>query len=91
MVVLMQIEIIHITAAGDVVSDVVEVAQGTTVLQAVQKSGILRRVGKDAVAGFGIYGRVVESTVRVRDGDRVELYRSLVCDPKLMRRKRANK
>jgi uncharacterized protein len=39
----------------------------------------------------GIYGRVVPPGTIVRDGDRVEIYRPLVADPKELRRARAAK
>ncbi|MDP9064683.1 MAG: RnfH family protein [Pseudomonadota bacterium] len=42
-------------------------------------------------AAVGIYGRRVDSTHVLSDGDRVELYRPLVADPKLARRARARR
>lgn len=37
----------------------------------------------------GVFGERVEREHRLRDGDRVELYRSLVMDPKTARKRRA--
>lgn len=41
--------------------------------------------------GMAIHGETVASGHRLRDGDRVELLRSLVVDPKEARRRRAGK
>lgn len=38
---------------------------------------------------FGIFGRLVDATTPLRDGDRVEIYRPLKVDPKEARRRRA--
>ena len=38
---------------------------------------------------YGIYGRLVTPTTLLRDGDRIELLRSLVADPMDQRRRRA--
>lgn len=40
-------------------------------------------------AKVGIFGRVVSMNATLRDGDRVEIYRPLVSDPKETRRRRA--
>jgi uncharacterized protein len=37
----------------------------------------------------GIFGRVASRDMKLSDGDRVEIYRPLVEEPKLARRKRA--
>ena len=37
----------------------------------------------------GIFGRLVPMNGSLRDGDRVEIYRPLVCDPRETRRRRA--
>jgi hypothetical protein len=37
----------------------------------------------------GIWSREAQATTRLREGDRVELYRELKADPKDMRRRRA--
>lgn len=68
-----------------------EVEEGTTARQAVERSGVLQRFPEIdlARAGLGIFGRVVAPDTRLRDGDRVEIYRSLIADPKDARRTRA--
>jgi len=40
-------------------------------------------------AKVGIFGKVAAMTTVLSDGDRVEIYRPLIADPKEVRRKRA--
>jgi putative ubiquitin-RnfH superfamily antitoxin RatB of RatAB toxin-antitoxin module len=40
-------------------------------------------------APIGIFGRLVERSQRLNEGDRVEIYRSLAIDPMTARRRRA--
>ena len=73
----------------DVVS--LEVPPGTTVIEAIRRSGIGARhpeVGPVPQA-LGIHGRSVTPETVLRAGDRVEIYRPLVADPKQARRRRA--
>ena len=68
-----------------------EVTDGTTARQAIERSGILQRFPEIdlARAGLGIFGRVVAPDTPLRDGDRIEIYRPLIADPKQARRTRA--
>jgi len=70
-----------------------KVAEGSTALEAAQQSGISERFGGIDLdkAKFGIFGKAVKSTQVVRDGDRVEIYRPLIADPKEVRKVRAAK
>lgn len=70
---------------------VCNVAEGTTVRQSVIASGILQahpEIDLDN-ADFGIWSERVAQDCKVQDGDRVEIYRQLIADPKTARRKRA--
>jgi putative ubiquitin-RnfH superfamily antitoxin RatB of RatAB toxin-antitoxin module len=73
----------------------VEVEEGTTMLDAVRRSGIESHFsGLDPEqTDMGIFGKVVKSPAEhvLRDGDRVELYRPLKIDPKQARLNRARK
>jgi putative ubiquitin-RnfH superfamily antitoxin RatB of RatAB toxin-antitoxin module len=42
-------------------------------------------------APVGIFGRAVPRNTPVRDGDRIEIYRPLVADPKQARRQRSSR
>ena len=65
---------------------------GATVAEAVQQSGIAALFPEIDMPSskFGIFGRRAESTAVLAPGDRVEIYRDLVMDPKMARRLRAN-
>lgn len=66
---------------------------GATVEQAILVSGLLElRDDIDLkVNKVGIYSRPVKLHDPVHDGDRVEIYRPLIADPKELRRQRAEK
>jgi uncharacterized protein len=71
----------------------VKLPPGASVLQAIEASGILDQfpaidLTKNKV---GIFGKLARLDAVLRDKDRVEIYRSLVADPKEARRKRALK
>ncbi len=70
-----------------------EVPPQATVRQAIEQSGLLAEfplidLTTDKV---GVFSQVVKLDDSLREGDRVEIYRSLVADPKEMRRERAAK
>ena len=68
----------------------VEIAANSTVAEAIRASGILDELPTGFVAsGIGIFGRIVTPATHLRAGDRIELYRPLLADPKDSRRRRA--
>ncbi len=69
------------------------VPPGTTVEQAIRRSGILERhpeidLNSQAV---GVFGVVVERERLLEPRDRVEIYRPLLVDPKEVRKQRAQR
>lgn len=64
-------------------------APGATVADALQASGLLARHGLllDGLA-VGVWGRACALDLRLRERDRVEIYRPLQVDPKEARRQR---
>jgi putative ubiquitin-RnfH superfamily antitoxin RatB of RatAB toxin-antitoxin module len=76
---------------GAVTEIEVRLAAGATVADAIEHSGIAARLqGKDiAGAPVGIFGKRVRRDTPLSDGDRIELYRRLIADPKRARRRRA--
>lgn len=66
---------------------------GTTLEQAVQLSGILEQFPEIDLTQnkAGIFGKIAKADTELREKDRVEIYRSLIADPKESRRKRAEK
>ena len=69
----------------------VELADVATVEEAVMASGLLALVPELQLESMrvGIWNRNAKLDTAVRDGDRVEVYRPLVIDPKEARRIRA--
>ena len=69
-----------------------EVPPGASVADAVAQSGLADRPGIAAAAlEFAIHGRRVRRDTPLADGDRVELTRPLLADPKQARRARARR
>ena len=69
----------------------VEVPRTATVADAIAAARVAQRFPELDVAALevGIWSRVASRATRLREGDRVELYRALKADPKSMRRARA--
>lgn len=67
-----------------------EVNVGCTAGMAVQRSGLLQDMPQTVVDTLvlGVWGRKVSGNHMLRQGDRVELYRPLLVDPKVARRER---
>ncbi len=70
-----------------------DVPPGTTVEQVIRACGILARFPEIDVsqAAVGIFGERAALADVVEQGDRVEIYRPLIADPKETRRRRARK
>lgn len=64
---------------------------GATVADALAASGLAEVPGvpDPAHCAVGVWGEVAERGRRLRDGDRVEIYRPLVTDPREARRRAA--
>lgn len=68
-----------------------ELAEGATVADALREARVAENHPGLAQAAVGIWARRVERTQRLRDGDRVEVYRELQADAKAQRRERARR
>ena len=68
-----------------------EVPQGTTALQAIELSGITQRFPEIDMNNLklGIFGKLKKPDQVLAAGDRVEIYRPLIADPKEVRKQRA--
>jgi len=65
--------------------------EGMTAQQAIETSGMVQRFTDIdmAVNDVGIFSKPCKLDTELRAGDRVEIYRPLIADPKEVRRKRA--
>jgi len=68
-----------------------DLAAGSTIADAIARSGIAGMFeGLDLDTDkVGIFGQQAAMQQELRDGDRVEIYRSLIADPKEIRRQKA--
>ena len=87
-----EITVTVVYALPDEVTEIeVHLVEGATVAEAIERSGIAAEIrGADiAEMPVGIFGKRVRRDAMLGDGDRVELYRRLIVDPKAKRRRRA--
>jgi putative ubiquitin-RnfH superfamily antitoxin RatB of RatAB toxin-antitoxin module len=88
----MQVEVAYAGPEGQWLV-ALELDAGATVSEAIERSGIRARlpalpIGDDNV---GVFSRSCRLDDALADGDRVEIYRPLLADPKEARRRRAAK
>jgi putative ubiquitin-RnfH superfamily antitoxin RatB of RatAB toxin-antitoxin module len=67
-----------------------EVPEGSTLAEAIERSGILTRcpqidLKKNKV---GIFGKIAKLSTPLNEGDRVEIYRPITVDPKTVPRRK---
>ncbi len=70
----------------------IEVRPGTTVREAIAQTGVLAKCPEIdlAVNQVGIFGKLTKLDQALADGDRIEIYRPLIADPKEARKRRAS-
>ena len=64
-----------------------------TVAMAIRRSGLLDQCPSLSMATLvvGVYGKRVALDALLSEGDRIEIYRPLQCDPMTARRRRVNR
>ncbi len=69
----------------------VELAEGATLADALLASGLHQRFVEidPETATVGVFGKLAPRSTPLHEGDRVEVYRPLIADPKAVRRQRA--
>ena len=85
-----RVEVVYALQDEQVVA-AVELESGATVADALIASGLRERIpgGLPEEPDVGIWGVRVSPGTKLQDGDRVEICRPLVADPKQARRRRA--
>lgn len=88
-----QVVVCYSPAPRQVLEWPVQLPEGATVRDAVLASGWREACGAQDVVDLdvGVWGRRCTLAQAVRDGDRVEIYRPLLVDPKVARRERFRK
>ncbi|CRI65833.1 conserved hypothetical protein [Thiocapsa sp. KS1] len=68
-----------------------EVRIGTTVREAIEQSAVIAKCPEIDLAAnqVGIFGKLTKLDQVLEDGDRIEIYRPLIADPKEARKRRA--
>jgi uncharacterized protein len=86
---MVHVELAYSATARQVEVVALDLPAASTVGDALQASGLLERHGLvPGAVQCGVWGRRCPMSQVLRDGDRVELYRSLTVDPKEARRLR---
>ncbi|BAE51423.1 RnfH family protein [Paramagnetospirillum magneticum] len=69
----------------------IDVPEGTTVKEAIQKSGILNQFPEIDLETqkVGIFGKAAALDAVVEEGARIEIYRPITVDPKTVKRRAA--
>ncbi len=69
----------------------VKIPEGSSIEQAIFESGILLQYPEIDMKNFavGVFGKVLKKDKLVKSGDRIEIYRPLIQNPKEARRNRA--
>jgi hypothetical protein len=87
-----EVEVVYALARGhDAVT--LRVSAHATLREAITASGILERHTEIDLARcrIGVFGKIRRPDDRVAPGDRIEIYRPLLMDPKEARRRRARR
>ena len=84
----MECEVVFAPSSDEQIIISVKVEKGMVVKEAIRRSGII--VSQDSV--IGIFGQKVDpNTTIVQEGDRIEIYRPLMIDPKQERLRRGER
>ncbi|MFO7919665.1 MAG: RnfH family protein, partial [Nioella sp.] len=86
---MIQVEVAYARPERQVILPVMLPA-GSTIEQAIEQSGIVGEFPEIDLSQnkVGIFGKLSKKTAELKAGDRVEIYRPLLADPKEVRRRR---
>lgn len=76
---------------GDQALEQLRVAADSTIESVIRQSGLLERFTEIdlSVNKVGVFGKAAKLDATLNEGDRIEIYRPLIADPKEARKKRA--
>ncbi len=87
---LITVEIAYALAEQQVIITI-QIPPQSTIENAIQASGILQKFPEIdlKINKVGIFGKLAKLETSLRHMDRIEIYRALIADPKIVRRNRA--
>lgn len=87
---LIKVEVAYATPSEQLIFEL-NVAAETTVEEIIKASGVMEKFADIdlAVNKVGVFGKLTKLGNTLREGDRIEIYRKLIADPKEVRRQRA--
>ena len=88
---MLPVEVVYAPLEGDAMHTTHAFHTGMTVADALTASGVFERYAEADKLSVGVFSRVVALDTLLKPGDRVEIYRPLLSDPKEKRRKRVKK
>ncbi len=88
---MVNVELVFVTLDQTTVHQHLSLAAGATVADALVASGIINQYPEVGSLPVGIFSKLVTRDTPLSSGDRVELYRPLMIDPKEKRRQRSLK
>ena len=88
---MVHVELILVLTENTIVHECVRLQDGATVGDAIAAVQLMKRYPEAASFVVGIFSKKVTLETLLRSGDRVELYRPLILDPKDRRRQRVLK
>jgi len=85
-----RVEVVY-AKPGEQVLEQLQLPADGTIESAIRRSGLLERFPEIDLetTKVGVFGKAAAQTAQLNDGDRIEIYRPLIADPKEARKKRA--
>lgn len=89
---MLTIEVAYATPEKQLILSI-QVPEGTTVEECIEQSGIKQHFAEIDLSQqkVGIWNKASKRDATPRDGDRIEIYRPLIADPKAVRKRRAER
>lgn len=86
---MLDVEILYAPVVGEQIRLSLTVPEGARVSDALSQSGLYQTNPEISTLSVGVFSTVVSNNSPLKAGDRIEIYRPLLIDPKEKRRQRA--
>lgn len=87
---MVHVELVYVGLEKHTVHLTLKLKSGSTVIDALNNSGIYSTHPETKDMPIGIYAKLVSLDTVLKEGDRIEIYRPLALDPKEKRRQKAS-